>query len=73
MTDDDIYTLNNMARPLGFFVGRHRAFDPAMGGGQFYLMPKKQHPDERVKTLIKYKTFAEIEEFLQKAAAQYAA
>ena len=73
MSDDDLFTLNNMARPLGYFCGRHKTYDAALGGGEYFLMPRKKHRDERVETLIKYQTFEQVEEFLQKAAAEFAA
>jgi hypothetical protein len=71
--DNEHYTLQNAARPLGYFIGVHKTFDPVLGGGPYFVMPRKKHPDERCPTLLKFATAAEVEEFLQQTADDFAA
>lgn len=71
--DHELYTLRQEARPLGFWVGRHGYFDPARGGGPFYLMRRKEFKEQRNPTLLRYATSEMIQDFLQQAAETYAA
>jgi hypothetical protein len=69
--DDELFTLRNAARPLGLHVGRHERFDPAIGGGEYYVMEKKTSKDQRSASYLKYATSQEVEEFLERQAASY--
>lgn len=66
------YTLQNIARPLGFYVGLHAHFDPVRGGGPFYLMRRKQYPEQRNESLLRYATAEMIEDFLHQQVEDYA-
>jgi len=74
--DDDgetLFTLQNMARPLGYYVGVHKHFDPARGGGCFYVMERKSHSGlERNPSLLRYSTAERVEQFLQSSADNFA-
>lgn len=65
--DDTLFTLQNIARPKGFYVGLHKQFDPLLPGGPFFLMYRKRSKDDRSPTLLKYATAEQIEEFLATA------
>jgi hypothetical protein len=70
---DTLFTLQNMARPLGYYVGVHNHFDPARGGGPFYLMERKAISGaERNPSLLRYATAERIEQFLQSSADNFA-
>jgi hypothetical protein len=71
--DDELYTLRNQARPLGFWVGIHEQFDPCRGGGPYYLMRRKEHKDQRNPSLLRYATKEMIEDYLEGIANDYAA
>lgn len=71
--NDEHYTLQNLARPLGFYVGTHKTFDVLLGGGCYFIMPRKKRKDERCPTLLKYATAQEVEEWLKQQADNYAA
>lgn len=70
---DTQFMLNNRARPLGFFVGLHKVFDPVRGGGPFYLMRRKEHKEQRNPSLLRYATAEMIEDYLNDVANNYAA
>jgi len=48
----------------GFYLGRHRNYDPAQGGGDLYLMPKQKFRDQRNPSLLSYATSDEVHAFL---------
>jgi hypothetical protein len=56
--------LRRRAEPLGLHVQRHRTWDPARGGGDLYIMPKRRYRGEHVETYLKYSTVDEIHKFL---------
>ena len=62
--DDTRFMLNNMCRPYGFWVGVHKHFDVTKGGGPFYVLRRKTHPDDRSPTLLRYATPQMITEFV---------
>lgn len=74
---DELYMLQNLARPLGFWVGVHKNFDPtipARGGGKsgpYYLMRRKEYPEQRQRSLVIYATAEMIEDFLRMDAGNY--
>lgn len=61
---DTLFTLQNVARPLGFWIGLHKQYDPLLGGGPFFVMRRKTYPEERCPSLLKYATAEKVEEFL---------
>lgn len=70
--DDELYSLRNLARPLGFWVGVHAHFDVTRGGGQYYVMPKNKYPGQRNPSLLRFATREMVEEFLSNSADHYA-
>ena len=77
-TDDEVTehsVLVRKARPLGFYVGEHKFFDPAMGGGPYFVVAKRGRGNtgEAMPTILKYATREQVEEFLENEAANYAA
>ena len=48
----------------GFYLGRHKNFDPVMGGGDLYLMPRKKFGDQRNPSLLTYSTPEQIHRYL---------
>jgi hypothetical protein len=50
----------------------HTHFDPARGGGPFYVMPRKMHPDDKSESLLRYATAERVEEFLKQQVESYA-
>ena len=62
---DTQFTLNNQARPLGLWIGIHKSYDPLLGGGPFFVMPRKTAKDQRSPTLLRYATAERVEEFLR--------
>lgn len=74
-TDDDdkeYWSLVDAGRRLGFFVGRHKFFDPAMGGGEFFVTRRRQQGDpKKLPTIMKYATAGEITDFLNREAENY--
>jgi hypothetical protein len=75
-TSDELFTLRNQARPLGYYVGEHRNYDPCRGGGPFWLMYAKSNPlydaHQNNPTILKYATPEQIEEFLREEVENYA-
>jgi hypothetical protein len=57
------------ARDAGFFVQRHKNYDPCREGGDLYLMPRRNFPAEHVESLLTYTTADEIHKFLTEVAA----
>jgi hypothetical protein len=51
----------------GFYLGRHKVFDPAQGGGDLYLMPKQKFRDQRNPSLLSYATPDEVHAYLNDA------
>jgi hypothetical protein len=63
--ESDLFTLRNLARPRGFWVGEHVDFDPCRGGGPYYIVPRRMSADEpNHMPLLKYATAQQVEEFL---------
>lgn len=62
--ETELDLLRRRAADLGFFVQRHRQYDPCRGGGDLYLAPKKRFPGEHVDTLLRYSTADQIHEYL---------
>lgn len=57
--------LRRRAEELGFFVQRHRQYDPCRGsGGDLYLMPKRKFRGEHVDTILKYASVDECHAYL---------
>ncbi len=54
----------------GFYLGRHKNFDPAMGGGDLYLMPKQKFGGERNPSLLSYATSDQIHRYLNDAISR---
>jgi hypothetical protein len=52
------------ADAAGFYVNRHRSFDPLSQRGDLYLMPKRKIPGERPDTVLKFTTADEIHKWL---------
>jgi hypothetical protein len=75
--DHELFTLRNAARPLGYWVGLHRNFDAARGGGPFYVMHAKSSPRYEQHwndpTVLKYATAEQVEDFLKQEGENYAA
>jgi hypothetical protein len=68
---DELFTLRNLALPLGLYIGVHKHWTPADDGGPFYVMPKKAHKDDRMPTLVKFQTAEGIEDFLNRYSEHY--
>lgn len=66
------FTLRRAAQPLGFYVGEHKHFDPSRGGGPFFLMRRKEQPDQRMPMLLRYATAEMVKDFLSQQAEEYA-
>lgn len=62
--DHTLFELRSRARELGLWVGRHKFFDPAFGGGPFYIMERKRSPDQRNETLLKFATAKMVKKYL---------
>jgi hypothetical protein len=59
------------AREAGFFVQRHRDYEPLReqeGGGDLYLMPQRKFRGEHVESVLKYTTSDEIHAWLHEYA-----
>jgi hypothetical protein len=70
---DTLFELRNAARPLGYWVGYHYHFDPARGGGPYYVMERKSNSGaERNPSLIRYASKATVEKFLNSCADNFA-
>lgn len=54
----------------GFYLGRHKNFDPVMGGGDLYLMPRKKFGDQRNPSLLSYATSDEVHAYLNDALSR---
>lgn len=65
-TDDMEFDLVvKRAREAGFFVQRHRNYDPCQGnGGDLYLMPRRGDLGVHAETLLKYTTADEIHKWI---------
>ncbi len=48
----------------GFYLGRHKNFDPVLGGGDLYLMPKQKFGGERNPSLLSYVDSDTVHHFL---------
>jgi hypothetical protein len=48
----------------GFYLGRHKNFDPTLGGGDLYVMPTRKFRDQRNPSLLSYATSDEVHHFL---------
>lgn len=62
--DMEFDLLRRRADDLGFFVQRHRTWDPTRGTGDLYLAPRKQFRGEQVETILKFATADEIHAYL---------
>jgi hypothetical protein len=66
-TDDiEFDLLRRRADEAGFFVQRHRDYDPCRGGGDLYLQEKRELRRDRMPSLLKYATADQIHEFLNR-------
>jgi hypothetical protein len=64
-TDDmEFDLLRRRAEALGYFVQRHRNYDPCMPGGDLYLAPSRRFRGEHVDTILKYATADKIHAYL---------
>jgi len=69
-TDDMEFDLVvRRARAAGFYVNRHRNFDPCREGGDLYLMPRRKFAGDHVETLLAYTTADQIYKFLNEVGA----
>ena len=70
---DTLFELRNLARPLGYWVGYHYHFDPARGGGPYFVMESKSRSGaERNPSLLRYASKASVEKFLYSCADNFA-
>jgi hypothetical protein len=61
------------ARAAGFYVNRHKAWDPTRGdGGDLYMMPVRKFRSEQVETVLKYSTVDQVHEELGRIERQRA-
>lgn len=52
--------LRRRADAANCFVQRHRDYDPARGGGDLYLQPKRKFRSEHVESILRFATADEI-------------
>jgi hypothetical protein len=52
------------ARDAGYYLNRHKTYDPCLEGGDLYIMPRRRFPQEHCETLLRYATADECHEFL---------
>jgi hypothetical protein len=62
----DFDLLRRSADEMGFFIQRHRNFDPCMPGGDLYIQEKRKFREEHMPTLRKFQTAEQIWNFLRK-------
>jgi hypothetical protein len=60
-------------RPVRLLVGRHRSFDPALGGGPYWLRVKRAADtfDLPNPFLLKYATLEKIDAYLKECKNDY--
>lgn len=58
------------AADLGYYVQRHRNWDPMRGTGDLYLAPRRRFPGEHVDTIMKYTTADDIHAYLSRVGRQ---
>ncbi len=61
----DFDLLRRRADEMGFFVQRHREWDPLRGNGDLYIAEKRKFREEHVDTILKYQSAAQLWKFLQ--------
>jgi hypothetical protein len=62
--EKDFDLLARRAADLGYYVQRHRQWDPNFGTGDLYIMERRRFPGERLPTILKYATADEIHNYL---------
>lgn len=60
----DFDLLKRRADDLGFFVQRHRNYDPCMPGGDLYLQESRRFTGEHMDTILKFATADRIHAYL---------
>lgn len=63
--DEEFEFLKRRADSLNLFIAEHKNFDPCLGNGSLYIMPKRKTPQERCPTFLKYATPEQCWEFFE--------
>jgi hypothetical protein len=63
-SDEEFDLLKRRADDLGFFVQRHRNYDPCMPGGDLYLQERRRFTGEHMDSILKFATADRIHAYL---------